>query len=68
MPRLPTDDELNDPSDFELFLLGGEGTGKPPREDADKTDKTDKKDHAAIFERGRSYAGRGPSSEVGFIR
>jgi pilus assembly protein CpaC len=65
MPALPTDDELNDPSDFELFLLGGEGTGKPPKEDSDKSNK---KDHAGLFERGRSYAGRGPSSEVGFIR
>jgi pilus assembly protein CpaC len=60
MPALPTDDELNDPNDFELFLLGSEGTGKPP--------KDDKKDHAAIFDRSRAYAGRGPSSEVGFIR
>jgi pilus assembly protein CpaC len=65
MPALPTDDELNDPSDFELFLLGGEGTSKPPR---DENDKANKKDHAGLFERGRSYAGRGPSSEVGFIR
>jgi pilus assembly protein CpaC len=62
LPALPTDDEQNDPSDFELFLMGSEGTDRPPRDD--KKDK----DHAAIVERGRSYAGRGPSSEVGFIR
>ncbi|HET6149882.1 MAG TPA: type II and III secretion system protein family protein [Polyangia bacterium] len=30
LPRLPTDEELNDPNDFELFLLGGEGRGAPP--------------------------------------
>lgn len=27
VPPLPTDDELNDPNDFELFLLGSEGRG-----------------------------------------
>jgi pilus assembly protein CpaC len=67
MPALPTDDELNDPNDFELFLLGGEGTGKPPKEES-KAGATGDKGHAAIFDRSRAYAGRGPSSEVGFIR
>jgi pilus assembly protein CpaC len=62
LPPLPTDDELNDPNDFELFLLGSEGTGKPPKDD-NKADK----DHASA-EAGRAFAGRGPSSEVGFIR
>jgi hypothetical protein len=59
---LPTDDELNDPNDFELFLLGSEGTGRPPR------DERADKDHASSSEIGRAFAGRGPSSEVGFIR
>jgi pilus assembly protein CpaC len=62
LPRLPTDDELNDPNDFELFLLGGEGTGRPPR------DERADRDHASSGETGRALAGRGPSSEVGFIR
>jgi pilus assembly protein CpaC len=62
LPPLPTDDELNDPNDFELFLLGSEGTGKPPK-DENKNDK----DHA-FKDGGRAFAGRGPSSEVGFIR
>ncbi|MEO8212036.1 MAG: type II and III secretion system protein family protein [Myxococcales bacterium] len=33
VPRLPTEDEQNDPNDFELFLLGSEGGAntKPPR-------------------------------------
>ena len=35
VPRLPTEDEQNDPNDFELFLLGSEGgaqhkTSSPP--------------------------------------
>src|SRR5262249_32572356 len=29
LPRMPTDEELNDPNDFELFLLGAEGRGSP---------------------------------------
>jgi pilus assembly protein CpaC len=67
MPPLPTDDELNDPNDFELFLLGGEGTGRPPQ-DENRDGNKDGKGHAAVYDRGREYAGRGPSSEVGFIR
>ena len=74
LPPLPTDDELNDPSDFDLFLMGGEGTGKPPEDEntensnSKDSKKNGKKDHAAIYERTRTFAGRGPSSEVGFIR
>src|SRR5882724_11197769 len=34
LPKLPTEDEMNDPNDFELFLLGGEGRGRPPRDDS----------------------------------
>jgi pilus assembly protein CpaC len=60
MPPLPTDDEINDPNDFELFLLGWEGSGKPPKDEAGR--------HAAVFDRTRAYAGRGPSSDIGFVR
>jgi pilus assembly protein CpaC len=54
VPPLPTDEELNDPNDMELFLLGSEGRRRPPRDDrpADKRAETD----------------RGPSGELGFIR
>jgi pilus assembly protein CpaC len=31
MPPLPTDQELNDPNDLELFLLGSEGRSRPAR-------------------------------------
>ncbi|HVX98118.1 MAG TPA: type II and III secretion system protein family protein [Polyangia bacterium] len=68
MPKLPTEDELNDPNDFELFLLGSEGPSRPPEEKNDKNDKSGKNDHTALYDRTRAYAGRGPSSEVGFIR
>jgi pilus assembly protein CpaC len=59
LPKLPTEDELNDPNDFELFLLGLEGTGKPPKDENKKT---------SMAERAHAFAGRGPSGEVGFIR
>jgi len=72
LPPLPTDDELNDPNDFELFLMGGEGTGAPPAKDQKAQEEADKKakdkNHALGGDRGRALAGRGPSSEVGFIR
>jgi pilus assembly protein CpaC len=54
VPHLPTEDELNDPNDFALFLLGSEGTGPP---DAEKGGG-----HA-----GKSKH-RGPTGELGFIR
>ncbi len=76
LPRLPTDDELNDPNDFELFLLGGEGTGKPPREERETKDGkkaaqatgAERAMAARSLGRAGAYAGRGPSGEVGFIR
>jgi pilus assembly protein CpaC len=59
VPRLPTEDELNDPSDFELFLLGGEGRESPPREETGS---------AGPAGTGPLHARRGPSGEIGFIR
>jgi pilus assembly protein CpaC len=56
VPALPTDQELNDPNDFELFLLGSEGRA-PPR--ADKG--TYPPPPAARAE-------RGPAGQIGFIR
>jgi pilus assembly protein CpaC len=52
VPRLPTDDEQNDPNDFELFLLGGEGRRAPSFGPA----------HPAGGDR------TGPAGELGFIR
>ena len=56
VPPLPTDQELNDPNDLELFLLGVDGRGRPPAE-APADNKT-------ALGQGR----RGPSGELGFIR
>ncbi|HEY2900433.1 MAG TPA: type II and III secretion system protein family protein [Polyangia bacterium] len=75
VPPLPTDDELNDPNDFELFLLGSEGSGtrakpEPPVEAAPTTPGKGTAPHASAdthptFE---ARAGRGPTGELGFIR
>jgi pilus assembly protein CpaC len=55
VPALPTDDELNDPGDFELFLMGLEGRSAPasPGKPADSR---------------RASRGRGPAGEIGFVR
>jgi pilus assembly protein CpaC len=62
VPPLPTDDELNDPTDLELFLLGAQGRGAPPREKEPEMiePKPDKRAAGGVR--------RGPSGEVGFIR
>jgi pilus assembly protein CpaC len=57
VPPLPTDEELNDPNDLELFLLGAEGRGKPRPSDERPADK-----------RAAQDTERGPSGELGFIR
>jgi len=74
LPRLPTEDELNDPNDFELFLLGSEDHSKPPQDPYDKSakggDHAEADGPAVVDPRGlsRTFAGRGPTGEVGFIR
>jgi pilus assembly protein CpaC len=63
-PRMPTDNELNDPNDIQLFLFGGEGGGGR-RGDS----KSDPQTTAARSPPARSgRADRGPSGELGFIR
>lgn len=59
VPPLPTDDELNDPNDFELFLLGSEGR-RPPRGRAGGV--------PAGADRRAQSGVRGPGGEIGFIR
>jgi pilus assembly protein CpaC len=60
MPRLPTDEELNDPGDFELFLLGLDGRSAPPARDNRSTPLT--------TDRRASAGRRGPAGEIGFVR
>ncbi|MBN2575345.1 MAG: type II and III secretion system protein family protein [Deltaproteobacteria bacterium] len=63
VPPLPTDQEINDPGDLNLFLLGSEGTGAPEKEEEPRQDKQQP-------ETGKSTASprRGPAGELGFIR
>ena len=60
VPRLPTEDEQNDPNDFALFLLGSEGRGPPDS----------KRGHIGGDAGVGTVAGgrRGPAGELGFIR
>jgi len=64
VPALPTDDELNDPGDLELFLLGGQGRRPPPR----PSNEPEPAPASAPAERASLSRGRGPSGELGFIR
>lgn len=61
VPPLPTDDEMNDPGDLELFLLGGEGRRAPPRSKNEPPPARDAPTERAAVR-------RGPSGELGFIR
>jgi pilus assembly protein CpaC len=51
-PRLPTENELNDPNDIQLFLFGSDGGGGQHQDVGLKQAMRD----------------RGPSGELGFIR
>ena len=61
-PRLPTDNELNDPNDFQLFLLGSEAGGSASHGTGIKESL------AKPLPRQTAMSGRGPSGELGFIR
>jgi pilus assembly protein CpaC len=59
MPPLPTDGELNDPSDLGLFLMGSEGRSPPDGKDRAKANDDRRVDTASLR--------RGPAGELGFI-
>jgi pilus assembly protein CpaC len=60
MPMMPGEDDLNDPSDFQLFLLGTHGPWKKEREEKKKSDQSSA-DRP-------SQNGGGPSGPIGFMR
>jgi pilus assembly protein CpaC len=71
LPPMPTDDELNDPNDIELFLFGSEGTSRRHEEAAPPSSAPGAPGATAGAQAagaGHLYAGRGPSGELGFIR
>jgi len=67
-PHLPTENELNDPNDIQLFLLGNDGGG------GRSSDSADAMKEAAADGPGRAgghktaMKDRGPTGELGFIR
>ena len=62
-PRLPTDNELNDPNDIQLFLFGSEAGGS-----ATHTTGIKQQADAKPLPRQTALSNRGPSGELGFIR
>jgi pilus assembly protein CpaC len=67
-PHLPTDNELNDPNDIQLFLFGATGGGGQASShhgvEQSRMDTDDPKRRTAS----RAMMNRGPSGELGFIR
>ena len=69
-PRLPTDNELNDPNDIQLFLFGAMGGGgqASSRHGQAAVDAAIDEDPTASATASRAMMNRGPSGELGFIR
>ncbi|HVV52697.1 MAG TPA: type II and III secretion system protein family protein [Polyangia bacterium] len=63
-PHLPTDNELNDPNDVQLFLFGSYGGGHP--DDSSATMREAAREGGVPFR--TALKDRGPSGEIGFIR
>jgi pilus assembly protein CpaC len=62
-PHLPTENELNDPSDVQLFLFGSYSGGHP--DDSSGTMQQAAREGAPFR---TALKDRGPSGEIGFIR
>jgi pilus assembly protein CpaC len=62
-PHLPTENELNDPNDIQLFLFGSVGGGHP--HDAGGTMEQSAREDGPVRTASKD---RGPSGEIGFIR
>ncbi|MFL5305138.1 MAG: type II and III secretion system protein family protein [Polyangia bacterium] len=63
-PHLPTDNELNDPNDVQLFLFGSMGGGRPDDTSGGTMNRA-ASDAPALR---TALKDRGPSGELGFIR
>jgi pilus assembly protein CpaC len=63
-PHLPTDNELNDPNDVQLFLFGSMGGGRPD-DSSGGTMNQAAVDGPSVR---TALKDRGPSGELGFIR
>ena len=67
-PHLPTENELNDPNDIQLFLFGSDGGGGHAGDAADAMKEADvgAAPHQASGQ--TAMKDRGPTGELGFIR
>jgi pilus assembly protein CpaC len=65
-PHLPTENELNDPNDVQLFLLGRDGGGDRSADSADAMKEAAAQGHQTATS--MSMKDRGPTGELGFIR
>jgi pilus assembly protein CpaC len=63
-PHLPTENELNDPNDIQLFLFGSMGGGRPDDSSSGTMNRA-AADGPALR---TALKDRGPSGELGFIR
>ena len=63
-PHLPTENELNDPNDIQLFLFGSVGGGHA--DDSSGTMKQAAREGRQPLR--TALTSRGPSGEIGFIR
>ena len=61
-PHLPTENELNDPNDIQLFLMGDDGGGGRSADSADAMKEAAADGHKTAMK------DRGPTGELGFIR
>ena len=67
-PHLPTDNELNDPNDIQLFLFGSQGGGGQASSAHPKQSMVDGSGRQTASRGGITLTNRGPSGELGFIR
>jgi pilus assembly protein CpaC len=67
-PHLPTENELNDPNDLQLFLFGSDSGGGHASADNDALKEADAGGlpHEAVTQ--TAMKNRGPTGELGFIR
>ena len=67
-PPLPTDNELNDPNDIQLFLFGAMGGGGQASSHHGTQAVDGRRATRGAGPRVAAMMNRGPSGELGFIR
>jgi pilus assembly protein CpaC len=70
-PHLPTENELNDPNDIQLFLFGSDHGGRASNDGSQDSNKDSNKDGSKPGSQTANQTAmkdRGPTGELGFIR